>query len=310
MPTDPKALMLLAAKSNGLSGPGIQPWHAKASYKLFDVNGNFTGDGTYEELWVSRTKFKSSFTEKSLSHIEFGTPKGVLLSGDPALSVELESYVRGELTSPMPSAKAVQGEQFNLKPSDVGSIRLSCLREMNGNFVPIGPTWCLDPQKPVLVIDNLPGGEHVIHTKILSFQDRFIASELRIVDNGKVIVSAHLDSLEPLSPINEADFTPPAGAVPWTPIVVLSSDIAQQLLAVKVPAEYPIAAQKQDVKGKVLMKATIGKDGRITDLEVLSGPDMLKEAALHAVRQWVYDPYRVDGEPVRVQTWINVSLPN
>jgi protein TonB len=58
------------------------------------------------------------------------------------------------------------------------------------------------------------------------------------------------------------------------------------------------------------MKATIGKDGRITDLEVLSGPDMLKEAALHAVRQWVYDPYRVDGEPVRVQTWINVSLPN
>jgi TonB family protein len=308
--TDGKALMLLAAKSNGLTGPDIQPWHAKASFKFFDEKGNVTDEGTYEELWVSRTKFKLSFTEKSFTHTEFGTSKGILLSGNPAQSIELESFVRSEFADPLPSLKTVQGEKFALTPTQLGAIKFSCLRQTNANAEPIGPNWCLDPEKPILLIDNIPGGQHVIHSKTLSFQDRFVAGDLRFVSNGKAILTAHLDSLEPLGPIDEADFAPPADAAPWTPIVVLSPDIAQTLLTVKVAPDYPVAAQKQDVKGKVMMKATIGKDGKVTDLQVVSGPDMLRDAAMDAVRQWVFEPYRVNGEPVRARTWIVVGFPN
>jgi TonB family protein len=222
----------------------------------------------------------------------------------------LEGYVRSELIEPLPGAKTVKGETFNLKPTQLGGVNLSCLRQTNGNFDPIGRTWCLDPQKPILVIDDLPGGQHVIHTKIVSFQDHFIASDLRIVDNGKVTVTAHLDSLEPLGPINEADFTPPAGAAPWTPLYVISPDIAQQLLTVKVTALYPVPAQKEGVKGTVRMKAIIDKKGRVEDLQVLSGPDLLRDAATHAVKEWVFEPYRVDGEPVRFTTWFAVTMPN
>jgi hypothetical protein len=43
MPSDPKELMLLAAKTNGLTGNDVKPWHLKATWKLLDEKGNATG---------------------------------------------------------------------------------------------------------------------------------------------------------------------------------------------------------------------------------------------------------------------------
>jgi protein TonB len=52
----------------------------------------------------------------------------------------------------------------------------------------------------------------------------------------------------------------------------------------------------------------IGRDGRIVSLEVLSGPPALQQASLNAVRQWRYQPYLLDGEPVEVETQILVMF--
>ena len=56
MPKDPKPLMLLAAKTNGLTGDDVKPWHLKASFPLMDDQGKATDHGTYEEFWVNPTK--------------------------------------------------------------------------------------------------------------------------------------------------------------------------------------------------------------------------------------------------------------
>jgi protein TonB len=58
----------------------------------------------------------------------------------------------------------------------------------------------------------------------------------------------------------------------------------------------------------VVLQAVIGKDGTIQNLRVVSGHPMLAQAALDAVKQWRYKPYYLNGEPVDVDTTINVNF--
>jgi protein TonB len=58
-----------------------------------------------------------------------------------------------------------------------------------------------------------------------------------------------------------------------------------------------------------VVEATIGKDGRITDANVVSSPEAsLSAAALDAVRQWRYEPYTVNGQPTEIHTRISVGF--
>jgi protein TonB len=56
----------------------------------------------------------------------------------------------------------------------------------------------------------------------------------------------------------------------------------------------------------VVLEATISKSGSIENLRVVSGQAMLRQAALDAVSQWRYRPYLLNGEPVAVETTVNV----
>jgi len=56
----------------------------------------------------------------------------------------------------------------------------------------------------------------------------------------------------------------------------------------------------------VVLQATISKSGGIENLRVVSGPPMLQQAALDAVRAWRYKPYLLNGDPVEVETTVNV----
>ena len=60
------------------------------------------------------------------------------------------------------------------------------------------------------------------------------------------------------------------------------------------------------MEGVVRPHAIIGKDGEVRELTVVSGDALLTDAALKAVRQWRYEPTRLNGEPVEVDTTIDV----
>jgi TonB family protein len=91
------------------------------------------------------------------------------------------------------------------------------------------------------------------------------------------------------------------------PVRVTGSVSGGSILS-KVPLIYPPDAKAARVEGTVEMKAIIGKDGHVKDLVVVSGPEILQPAALEAVRQWVYNPYLLNGEPVEVDTRIVVNF--
>jgi len=71
---------------------------------------------------------------------------------------------------------------------------------------------------------------------------------------------------------------------------------------------YPPAAKEQRIQGAVKLEATIGPDGKVEDLRVVSGHPLLVQAALDAVKDWVYRPTLLNGNPVTVVTSIDVNF--
>jgi protein TonB len=90
--------------------------------------------------------------------------------------------------------------------------------------------------------------------------------------------------------------------------VRVSQGVSQGLLVHKVQPEYPPIARQARIQGVVVLQALIGKDGSIQNLHVVSGHPMLTNAALAAVKEWKYKPYFLNGEPVEVETTINVNF--
>jgi len=71
---------------------------------------------------------------------------------------------------------------------------------------------------------------------------------------------------------------------------------------------YPVFAMSARVGGSVLIEATIGVDGKVHNARVLQSIAALDQAALDAVRQWEFEPSRVNGEPVSVMMVIVVTF--
>jgi protein TonB len=88
--------------------------------------------------------------------------------------------------------------------------------------------------------------------------------------------------------------------------VNISAGVSSGLLLQKTVPLYPPIAKAARVQGTVVLAATISKAGTIENLRVVSGNPMLQQNAMDAVRQWRYKPYLLNGEPVEVETQVNV----
>jgi protein TonB len=78
------------------------------------------------------------------------------------------------------------------------------------------------------------------------------------------------------------------------------------MIIFKTIPPYPIIAKTMHIEGTVVLAATISKAGTIENLRVVSGPAVLQQAAVDAVKTWRYRPYMLDGQPVEVETSVDV----
>jgi periplasmic protein TonB len=88
----------------------------------------------------------------------------------------------------------------------------------------------------------------------------------------------------------------------------VTSGVMQGMLIYKVIPTYPAIAQATRSSGTVVLQATISRTGAIENLRVVEGPAMLRQAALDAVKQWRYRPYMLNGQPVEVETTVDVNF--
>lgn len=76
----------------------------------------------------------------------------------------------------------------------------------------------------------------------------------------------------------------------------------------KVAPVYPPEAKQAGTQGTVRLAVDIGTDGKVERLNAVSGPDVLVQAAVEAVKQWTYKPVLLNGQPVEVATTVDVNF--
>jgi TonB family protein len=92
-------------------------------------------------------------------------------------------------------------------------------------------------------------------------------------------------------------------------VVAVPEETSRSLLIHQVSPNYPLEALRAGLQGPVVFQALVGRDGTIEDLKLVRGYFALGLAAVNAVKQWRFRPYRVNGEIVRMDTFLTVSFP-
>lgn len=96
-------------------------------------------------------------------------------------------------------------------------------------------------------------------------------------------------------------------AAQTAPVRISSGVMAAQCVRCPIP-QYPEEVRRAHVSGSVVLHVVIGEDGTVRQATVVSGPEMLRQAWLDAVRQWVYRPYLLNGRPVAVDTTVTMTI--
>ena len=98
---------------------------------------------------------------------------------------------------------------------------------------------------------------------------------------------------------------PPAPALPR---IKVGGDVQQPKLISSVMPSYPPTARSVGISGNVVIQASVSTTGVVTAAKVLSGPVMLRQAAVDAVRHWKYQPGTLNGDPVAVDITVTMSF--
>jgi TonB family protein len=108
------------------------------------------------------------------------------------------------------------------------------------------------------------------------------------------------------SPSNTAALPAPVinGSIP----LPVGGRVKQPVMAKTVAPQYPPLAKQAHTQGDVTVQITIDKAGNVTEGKAISGPPVLRQAAVDAVRNWKFEPSFLDGQGISVQTLVTVRF--
>jgi len=128
---------------------------------------------------------------------------------------------------------------------------------------------------------------------------------------GEADAGIALNNVAPPEPGAEALATGLVGdkqpSAPATALPV-GGDVRLAKIIFSVPPKYPTLAKSQHVSGNVLIDALIDAYGHVTTMKVVSGPAVLHQAAMDALKQWRYQPASLDGHPVSMHLAVTIQF--
>ena len=98
---------------------------------------------------------------------------------------------------------------------------------------------------------------------------------------------------------------PPPG---FTPEGLVAGGVKEPKLISSVLPVYPSVARLAHVQGDVVVDTQIDKNGNVAHMNVISGPPMLRQSALDALRRWKYKPQELDGKPVEGELLVKIKF--
>lgn len=153
-----------------------------------------------------------------------------------------------------------------------------------------------EPKKPVL------GEVHLAKPKVSTGRHTQSVGE---PDAGINLTSENQPDAEALNTGLTVSNNQPSAPTAPRPV---GGDVRQAKLISSVPPAYPTLAKNQHVSGNVTVDALIDANGRVTTMKVVSGPTLLQQAAMDALKQWKYQPASLDGNPVPMHLTVTVQF--
>lgn len=334
LPKDPRAVFEAAAPYYDFADPSLKPWHLKATYQLYDSDGKPGEQGTFEYWWASPSLYRSTWTRLSATRSEWRVAEDQVadLSTGESLNY-FEFKLRSAFFTPLPKPEELNAPGVHLQVEErrlfVNGEKSPCIMvvpympqqsgDLQTAYTGLFPTYCFDPSRPMIRAETSFGTLAMQFNSFVMFQGRFLARKIDIFEGKRQILSATVDASAGISPSDPA-FTPPAEAkvIKYAKVVNganvrtinrvnISGGVAVGMLLSHVQPVYPTDAKQAHVSGTVVLQAVIGRDGSLQDLRVVQAPAAsLAASALIAVSQWKYRPYLLNGQPVEVDTTINV----
>jgi TonB family protein len=303
MPSDPAALLELAAKKNGLQNAGSEPLHIKATYQLFDDKGGVKETGTIDEIRVSDKKYKLTYASPSFSQTDYSTDAGLFRVGDQNWPSDPLFAAFNSLYPLLRSKGAIDKVKLGTETKTLGTTTLNCVTTVDprGSFFDYDRLYCLSPNAPVLrLVETFHGASQSMYNSVASVGGVYVAQDATYLEVGKQLVRIHLNSINAVPKLDEGIFAHPASAmkIPRR-ITALPATVLPKLLYA-FPAELPDTTMADRLQGDVIVQAVIGTDGKVVSARILSGPPILKQAALGAIRRWIFEPVSLNGEPVEL----------
>ena len=123
-------------------------------------------------------------------------------------------------------------------------------------------------------------------------------------DAGILGEEQQADNADSLGGLAAASNQPAAPAAP----VAVGGHVKQAKLMSSAPPVYPAMAKAQHVSGAVTIDALIDVNGRVTTMKVISGPTLLQQAAMDALKQWKYEPATLDGKAVPMHLTVTLQF--
>lgn len=192
------------------------------------------------------------------------------------------------------------------------------VKDLKGIFVVTAPTTHAPTPKPPTIRHTHESASNYVNSALVAPIRIPVAIhrivDTRPVDSGDNTPGPNIPGAIPLGRTGDAIARVLQATPSVTPVVTLprtirlSTGVTDGLLIHKVMPIYPQIARQTHTQGAVVLQAVIGRDGRIENLQLVSGNPLLVTAAMDAVKQWRYRPYLLTNEPVEVETQITVNF--
>jgi TonB family protein len=295
-----------------LDDPALKPWHLKMTVQLFDEKGKPSDQGTIEEWWSAPGLDRREYKTAAYTATEIRSAEKVYRTQGKDSPPYYLGLLRRQVVHPvMPAREDPASIKPELRKLNVGKISLDCIamnHAKSGASSPLGssPTYCLDPGANTLRMTLLFRSEAIARNSIGRFQGREIPSVVVVSTNNVTVASEHVESLlgETIAP---SEFEPSADLTEVVPpLADLDTSLPETPAAIaqRQPI-YPEGAKGRHLAGTVVLRAIIGTNGSIRDLELVSSSDpVFVSSATTAVKQWKYKPLVLNGQPTEVETTI------
>uniref|UniRef100_A0A7V5CU60 TonB C-terminal domain-containing protein n=1 Tax=Acidobacterium capsulatum TaxID=33075 RepID=A0A7V5CU60_9BACT len=319
LPRDPKALLALGARSDGLALSGLRNWTITIDYQLYDAQGLRTQAGVFQEWWAGPDDYRMRFSRPGYHLDAWVTPKGSYSIGDPNLPMA-ERLVYRWMMEPIPPEMDTDGYELwrrvMLLPN---SLQFPCVVMNLAHAAPedpdpINPQYCFDSSQPVLRMADTEDGERIVYRALAALRSQYLPGEFVARVGRMPFLSARLVGGRIYAKLPEGVLTPPEQAVPGprpeTAVLYMSTGHALDAHAISRPmlSQAAINSRMENGMESLAYAVTIGTDGKMSDVRVIgdNAPEIV-DMVTKELKQWRFRPFVAGGVavPVRARIWLN-----